>query len=120
MKRRLVGWLLLLPLAVLLVLFALANRHTVTVGLDPFGGESTLLPAFDMPLFVLIYAILIIGILLGGLAVWLTQGRHRRERRKLRRETERLGRELDGAKRQQNPPSGARGLTETDDFLEIE
>jgi uncharacterized integral membrane protein len=120
MTRRLVGWLLLLPLAVLLVLFALANRQVVHIGFDPFGRETAILPAFDIPLFVLIYTMLIIGVLLGGLAVWLTQGRHRRERRQLRRETKRLGRELDDVRRQQSPGPGTKGLAETDDFLEIE
>ena len=119
MTKRLVGWFLLLPFAALLVLFALANRQIVHVGLDPFGG-FTFLPSFDVPLFVVIYAMLLFGVLLGGGAVWLTQGRHRRERRHYRREADRLGRELDGARRQQGQRSEAKGLPQTDDFLEIE
>ncbi len=119
MTKRLVGWFLLLPFAVLLVLFALANRQSVQVGLDPFGAGSALLPSFDVPLFILIYTMLLIGVVLGGLAVWLTQGRNRRERRQFRREAQRLGRELDGVKRQQ-PPQPQKGVAATDDFLEID
>lgn len=119
MTKRLVGWFLLLPFAAVLVLFALANRQMVTIGLDPFGSAPALLPGFDIPLFVIIYVTLIIGVLLGGSAVWLTQGRHRRERRQFRREADRLGRELDSA-RQKTPPPGGKGLPATDDLLEIE
>ncbi len=120
MTKRLVGWFLLLPFAVILVLFALANRQTVHVGLDPFGRDPALLPGFDVPLFAVIYAMLLIGVVLGGLAVWFSQGRHRRERRQYRREAERLGRELEGARRQQKPHPGMKGLAATDDFLEID
>ena len=120
MTKRLVGWFLLLPFAVLLVLFALANRQMVHVGLDPFGADSALLPGFEVPLYALIYAILILGVLLGGLAVWLTQGRHRRERRHYRREADRLGRALDDAKRSPATPGPQKGVAPTDDFLEIE
>jgi uncharacterized integral membrane protein len=119
MIKRLVGWFVLVPLSVLLVLFALANRQTVQVGLDPFGTESIWLPTFDVPLFGVIYAMLLVGVLLGGLAVWFTQGRHRRERRQYRREADRLGRELDGARQQKNRTT-AKGLAATDDFLELE
>ncbi len=120
MTKRLIGWFVLVPLSVLLVLFALANRQVVHVGLDPFGREPALLPGFDIPLFGVIYAMLLAGVLLGGLAVWLTQGRHRRERRQFRREAERLGRELDGARRQNGSQTGTKGLPATDDLLEID
>ena len=120
MTKRLVGWFLLVPFALLLVLFALANRQVVRVGLDPFGLDTAFLPAFDTPLFVVIYAVLLIGVLLGGTAVWLTQGRQRRERRKFRKEAERLGRELDTARRPPGPPDGQKGLPATDDLLELD
>lgn len=119
MTKRLVGWFLLVPLSVLLVLFALANRQIVYVSLDPFGYDSALLPSFEVPLFGVVYAMLLVGVMLGGLAVWFTQGRHRRERKLYRREADRLGRELDGARRQ-NRQQGPKGLPETDDLLEIE
>lgn len=120
MTKRLVGWFLLLPFALLLVLFALANRQVVHVGLDPFGLQTAWLPSFDTPLFIIIYAMLLIGVLLGGTAVWLTQGRQRRERRQFRKQAERLGRELDTARRAPGPPPGRKGLPATDDLLELE
>lgn len=120
MTKRLVGWFLLLPFAVLLVLFALANRQFVRVGLDPFGLQTSFLPSFDIPLFVVLYVTLLIGVLLGGLAVWFTQGRQRRERRQYRREAEKLGRQLESAKRPQAPTSAQKGTNPTDDILELQ
>lgn len=120
MIKRLVGWFLLLPLAAVLVLFALANRHMVQIGLDPLGRDPALLPTFDLPLFAVIYTMLIIGVLMGGAAVWVTQGRNRRERRRLRRETERLAREVEALRRPQNKMAAAKGAPAADDLLEIE
>ena len=47
--------LIVLPLAVAIVLFAVANRQIVTVHLDPF--ETGLLPfeTVTMPLFLLLF-----------------------------------------------------------------
>lgn len=120
MTKRLVGWFLLLPFAFLLVLFALANRQPVTVGLDPFGLDTPWLPVFSVPLFAVIYVVLLIGVILGGTATWLTQGRQRRERRQFRKQAERLGRELDDARRPQHDAAGRKGLPATDDLLELE
>ena len=120
MTKRLVGWFLLLPFAVVLVLFALANRQVVVVGLDPFGLNAPWLPSFEMPLFAVVYAMLLIGVLLGGTATWLTQGRQRRERRQYRKKAERLGRELDDVRRPSGQASGRKGLPATDDLLELE
>jgi uncharacterized integral membrane protein len=86
MLKRLVGWLVLLPLALLLVLFALANRGPVAVGFDPLSPANPLVAPLQLPLFVLIYACLLAGIVLGGVAAWAAHGPDRRERRRLRRD----------------------------------
>ena len=48
-----------------------------------------------MPLFVLIFVFLIAGVLLGGFAAWLRQGRHRRASRALRSDLAGLRREIE-------------------------
>jgi len=116
MTRRIVGWLVLVPLSVVLIIFALANRQTVGVHFDPLGSETPLVPAFEMPLFVVIYTMLILGVLLGGLAVWLTQGRNRREKRRLKKHSDQLQREIDSLRRAPR----LRGLPTSDDLLEID
>ena len=82
MIRKFLKTLALLPAAAVLALLAWANRQPVTVSFDPFDA-SDMDFTLTMPLYVLGFTILIAGILLGGFAAWLTQGRHRRLRRRL-------------------------------------
>jgi len=70
--RRLLFWVILLPLAVAIVLFAVANRAPVVVSFDPFSNIAPAL-AVTVPLFIVIFAALISGVVLGGLA---SLGRH--------------------------------------------
>jgi len=102
MRKRIVGWLVLVPLCLVVLVFALANRHMVSVNFNPLVPVDETAPGFGMPLFLVIYAVLFVGISLGGLAVWFTQAGHRREERHLRRENERLRVQLDQARR--SPP----------------
>lgn len=86
MLRRLVQIFVLVPIAVLLVAFSLANRHAVTVSLDPFGMAPGL--AFSLPLFLLLFLVLLAGLLIGGIAAWLRQAHWRRQARREHREAE--------------------------------
>ncbi len=104
MTRQLIGWFLLLPLSVLLIVFALANRQLVVVNFNPLTPvESLNSPGFGMPLFFVIYAVLLVGVLLGGIATWFAQGHHRIEKRHFRRESERLRVDLDAIRRSSAP-----------------
>lgn len=104
MTKRIVGWLVLLPFSALLIVFALANRQLVSVNLDPLAiGQSPAPAGFGVPLFIVVYLVLLVGVLLGGVATWFAQGRHRVEKRHLRREAERLHRDLDTARRAVGP-----------------
>jgi len=92
--RKIAIALVLVPLAIALIVFAVANREIVTVSLDPFDSAQ---PAWSvrMPLFVLIFVFLIAGVLLGGFAAWLRQGRHRRASRALRSDLASLRHEIE-------------------------
>jgi uncharacterized integral membrane protein len=83
--RNTVAALILVPLAVVIIALAVANRQSVTVSLDPFSAEH---PAavVTLPLFGLIIVLLIVGVLIGGMAAWLRQARWRRTARRLERE----------------------------------
>ena len=67
--RRVLAWTVLAPVATVALLFALANRRRVTVSLDPFSTEA---PAYalDLPMFLVIFAALILGVIIGGISVW--------------------------------------------------
>jgi uncharacterized integral membrane protein len=94
MLRKLVTFLILIPLAIVLVMFAMANRQVVTVSFDPFNNVD---PAFvmPMPLFALIFALSILGVLVGGVAAWLRQGKWRRNSRRLQADIVALRREIE-------------------------
>ncbi len=80
--RKIVMAIIVVPLAVVIIAFAVANRQTVTVSFDPF---STVSPAYatTLPLFVVVFAVLILGVLIGGIAAWIRQSKWRRTARKL-------------------------------------
>src|SRR5262245_57518464 len=80
MIRKLVAALVLVPLAIVIVLLAMGNRQAVTISLDPFLTDT---PAFAVtqPLFLVILGSVIAGVVLGGIAAWLKQGRWRRTAR---------------------------------------
>ena len=98
MIRKFLTAVILVPLAVLIVGFAVANRQTVTVSFDPFDATQ---PAYaaSVPLFILIFILVILGILIGGTAAWLRQAAYRRAARKLERENRALHSELYDLKR---------------------
>jgi len=85
---RFLKFIIIAPIAIALLAFAFANRQTVTVSFDPFPSGD--IPAFavSLPLFVLLILTAMIGVVAGGVAVWLAQGRHRRAARRLRAEAE--------------------------------
>ena len=89
---RLSTWIAGLPTLAITIWFALANRSLITVSLDPFAGTTS--PwTIDMPLFVIVFIGIFIGMLAGGTVVWWGQGRWRREAKTTRREVERLSTE---------------------------
>jgi uncharacterized integral membrane protein len=100
MLRRIVGWIILVPLSLVLIVFALANRQTITLNFNPFMPvEASASTATGVPLFLVLFAVLLLGVLLGGIATWFAQSQHRRGERSWRRESERLNRELAAIRR---------------------
>ena len=81
--------LVLVPIALMIVLFSVANRAPVRVSFDPISRDAPVL-AFDIPLFAVVLAAIAAGVLIGGLASWLAQGKHRKAARRNRREAETL------------------------------
>jgi uncharacterized integral membrane protein len=78
--RKFVNALVIIPLGIFFVIFAVANRHLVTVSFDPFNSVTPTV-AVTLPLFVVIIAFTMFGVLAGGMATWFRQGRWRRAAR---------------------------------------
>ena len=78
--RKFLNAVVLIPLGVIFVVFAVANRHIVTVSFDPFNSNDPAL-GISLPLFAVIIAVAILGVVAGGAATWFGQRRWRRAAR---------------------------------------
>jgi uncharacterized integral membrane protein len=96
--RKVIAAIVLVPLAIVILGFAVANRQTVIVSFDPFDASQ---PAYSvpLPLFLLIFVMLIIGVIVGGIASWLRQGRWRAAARRAEAEQRHLQTEIDALRR---------------------
>jgi uncharacterized integral membrane protein len=102
--RKIVTAAILIPLAVVIVMFAVANREMVTVTFDPFSSAN---PAFalKLPLFVLIFALVAVGVVVGGIAAWLKQHKWRVRARRAEAESSELRAQLDARHVQRSLPA---------------
>jgi uncharacterized integral membrane protein len=106
MFRRIVAALIIVPLAVVIIAFAVANRQSVTLSFDPLSSTN---PAYaaTLPLFVVIFIVLILGVLVGGVAAWVGQTKWRRSARKLDADVRTLHQELAAIRRRFAPEASA-------------
>lgn len=101
MLRRIVLLLVAFPAAALLITLAIANRHAVRLVLDPFRPEAPVV-SMMLPFYAYLFGALFAGILLGGTAVWLGQGRWRRTARNRSQEAMRWQAEADRLARERD------------------
>ncbi len=106
--------LVLVPIAVVILAFAIANRHGVTVSFDPLSSVDASGATVTLPLFVILFLALIVGVILGGVATWLTQGHYRRRARAARDEAENWREEARRARAQPAGTASGRALARTD------
>ena len=94
MLRRAWKYVLGLPAAIILLTLAVINRHSVRLVLDPFRPDEPVL-SLVLPFYAYLIGMLVIGIVIGGLATWLTQARWRRTARRRAAEAQRWQSEAD-------------------------
>lgn len=80
MLRRFVWFFIALPAAALLITLALANRHSVRLVLDPFRPAEPVI-SLMLPFYAYLFGALLVGVVIGGVATWMTQARWRRSAR---------------------------------------
>ena len=78
--RKFLTALIVIPLGLLFVVFAIANRHFVTVSFNPFDPADSAL-SVTLPLFALLILAGILGVVAGGCATWFGQRHWRRAAR---------------------------------------
>ena len=91
---RFLKWLILLPVAAVILALAVANRHMATIYLDPFPNGGPNGPQLSAPFYLLMLGTLMAGVLIGGVATWMGQGRKRREARQAKAELRRARAEI--------------------------
>ncbi len=79
MLRRIVRLFVVLPAVVVLAAIGVANSQWVRLSLDPFRPDDPAL-SLQLPLYAWLLGALILGVVAGGLATWMTRARwHRRQ-----------------------------------------
>ncbi|MBI1621864.1 lipopolysaccharide assembly protein LapA domain-containing protein [Aquamicrobium zhengzhouense] len=81
MLNRFITVVILIPLAIVLISLAVANRAPADFTIDPFNPGNPAL-TITLPLFVLLFLALLTGLVIGGVITWLRQGRYRKLARK--------------------------------------
>lgn len=97
--RKWLARLIWVPLALMGGIFAIANREKVAISLWPLPWDVTL------PLFLVLLGVLLIGLVVGGLIVWLGGHRYRASARHQTRSNEQLRRQV--AELKATPPATA-------------
>jgi uncharacterized integral membrane protein len=98
LAKRIVAIVILVPLAVILIALSVANRATTILTIDPFNPGNPAL-SYSAPLFIWLFGALLIGVVIGSLVTWLTQGKHRRRARDRKLEATRLLERAEAAER---------------------
>jgi len=78
--KRFIAVLFGLPIFALMAAFALANRKWVMVSFDPITPDQPLY-SVEAPLWAVLFTGILLGLIAGGVATWLKQGKWRRRAR---------------------------------------
>lgn len=108
---RLISNILSLIIAVAVIWFSIANRHTVTLTLDPFPLS------FTAPLYLPVLLAALLGLIAGGIVSWRQSGGRRARLRQAERQRDALQRDLERAETKDDAtagPAGERGRTITE------
>jgi hypothetical protein len=74
-------WIILLPVAVAVLLLAVANDQSVTVHLNPFDTEDPVLRV-ELALYQIAFIVFVVGALTGAFVAWSGALRRRARRRR--------------------------------------
>lgn len=86
--KRFLTWLIMIPFALVVIVFSAVNRELVTLDLWPLPNEIT------VPVFTLVLAVFIVGFLWGGIVAWVSAGSTRRHARNAQWRADKAEREL--------------------------
>ncbi|MCK5088745.1 MAG: hypothetical protein V3U85_02865 [Hyphomicrobium sp.] len=99
--RRIFWLLIAIPAAVVLVTLAVANRHEVRLVLDPFRPDTPVV-SLVLPFYGYLFVAMLIGVIVGGVAMWASQRRWRKAARLKAKEAVRWHAEADRLTRERD------------------
>jgi hypothetical protein len=102
--RRVLNWAVWLPVTVLVVGFAVANRQWIEVSFDPFDTTDPF-ASIAMPQWALLFCGLFIGTIAGWTVCWFGQSKWRKSTRDALGELRRAHSEIDSLKRDTTLPA---------------
>ena len=85
MLQRILRWTIGLPIAIIVVSFAIANRQWITVSFDPFSKDAPF-AVIDLPLWALFFCGVFFGLIAGWIACWFAQSKWRRSAKDTRKD----------------------------------
>jgi uncharacterized integral membrane protein len=97
---KLVHWLVAVPVALVLVIFAVSNREAVTVTFWPLPVQV------GAPLWLVVLLAALVGFLFGEIVAWVNGRRWRRDARRKTRRIDALERELAATQSQMATDAG--------------
>ncbi|MDD9910036.1 MAG: LapA family protein [Ahrensia sp.] len=80
MLNRLTTLFILVPVGIIVLALAVANRQSVTLAVPPDVNGEPLFSA-TMPMFAVVFVSVLIGMVIGSCATWFKQGRYRKDAR---------------------------------------
>jgi uncharacterized integral membrane protein len=104
MFNRFILVVVFVPLAIILIALAVANRGPVAFTFDPFHPGNPAL-TLNLPFFIFIFMALAIGMIVGSTATWIRQGRYRKLARQRGLEAENLRQAVSRAPATPNGPA---------------
>ncbi|HEY5081357.1 MAG TPA: lipopolysaccharide assembly protein LapA domain-containing protein [Bauldia sp.] len=111
--RRFLALFVVLPIAVVVVVLSVANRGSVIFSLNPIGGVADGW-AVSAPLYVFLFFAVLCGIIIGGIATWIRQGRWRHAARAERARADRLRADVAQLRAQMEATTPALGSPRSD------
>lgn len=102
--RRFFNWIVGLPIAVIVIAFAVANRQWVEVSFDPLSRVAPW-ASIPMPLWALLFFGIFIGVIAGWIGCWFAQGKWRKAAKDTRLELKHAQDEAQRLKRQPGLPA---------------
>ena len=95
------SWLITVPVTVVVVVFAIANRGLIAVSFWPLPW------IVPLPVYLVILGSLFLGFLLGAIVAWFSAGRRRQRARQTAEHARALARQLADLQQRHGAPSPA-------------